>query len=412
MTAKRRLSDVLLESELITEEDVERGLAHQRTHGGYFGEALVTLGVVRREEIEWALASQLDLPFIFPDAESADIEATRLVPPEWALAHLAVPILHAGHAITVVVADPLDLDTLKALRARTGLEVEMALATPARIRDLIRAVYGAAEQPGPVEAEEGSVEELVAEALARGADRIGVSARGKRALGWYTVRGHRERRRLRDGWETELEELLDPSPVPALGDGTAARGTSEAVLRQAGAEVVVDVRVMASLSGTELLLSPRRPAAAVAPTASLPADLRADLRLLAAAGNARVGVAGEAERVSGTLPQLPGLVLGESARWAHVASQADLPGVYTLAVEDGPGFPAVLEAYAFDALTVDLPLDDGRLPAILAAAPLSFSRVPVDADAAALGRAGIRWILTVSGEGPDGPSWELRPTHR
>jgi type IV pilus assembly protein PilB len=66
MTERRQLGAILLESGRITDEDVRRVLEHQRVHGGFFGQALVALGMVSREEIDWALASQFDLPFIFP----------------------------------------------------------------------------------------------------------------------------------------------------------------------------------------------------------------------------------------------------------------------------------------------------------------------------------------------------------
>ena len=411
MQRKRRLSEVLLESERITAEDVARALSHQQTHGGRLGEALVELGVVRTEEIEWALATQLDLPFIFPDADSADPDATRLVPADWALAHLAVPILRAGRSLTVVAADPLDDEAVDNLRARTGLDVEMALATPARIRALIRAVYGVPEASMEAAGSETPLEGLVAEALALGADRIGVSARAARAMGWYTIGERRERRPLVDGWAAALDALVDPSP---LGDGPGAaraRATS-ATLRHAGVERAVDIVVTGGISGLEVLLRPRGSTAARVPPAELPVGIRADLRLLAAAGPVRVGVAGSGEAVDATLPRLPGLVLGDVARWAHVAPDGDLPGVFTIPAADDTDLPAVIEGYAFDALTADLPLEDPRLPGVLGAAPLSFARVPPDADAAALDRAGIAWLLTASGKGPDGPAWTLRPTDR
>lgn len=413
MTRQRKMGAVLLESERITEADVERALEHQRTYGGYFGEALVHLGIVGREEIDWALASQLDLPFIFPDAESADREATRLVSPAWALAHLAVPIVHTGGSITVVVADPLERDALEELRSRTGLEVEMALASASRIRELIRAVYGAPEQAADDDAPV-PLGEFITESLAHGADRIGVSARGTRGLGWYTAGEAGERRRLEDGWDEALKSLIDPAPLATAHDMEGPIAAFEATLAGPGADVAVDVRVMTSLSGTELLLRPRRHVAAPRAASELADGVRADLRLLAAEGDARIGVTGDADRVAGVLTRLPSLVLGDGVRAAHVTLDPDLPGVYTLrppGEEDDAAFVDVLDAYAFDALTVDLPPGDDRLAGVLAAAPLSFARVPDDADPAALGRAGIHWLLHVSGH-QDGLTWDLQSTTR
>ncbi|MEO5511909.1 MAG: hypothetical protein ABIV28_07260, partial [Longimicrobiales bacterium] len=149
MTAKRQLGAIFMDSGRINQNDVDRVLDYQRTHGGFFGQAIVALGILSREEIDWALASQFDLPFIFPNPDTVDREAALLVPGDWALTHLAVPIIRAGRSLTVVVADPLDSDTLEDLHARTGLDIEMALASASRIRELIRAIYGdGAVRPG------------------------------------------------------------------------------------------------------------------------------------------------------------------------------------------------------------------------------------------------------------------------
>src|SRR5207244_1796640 len=102
MSDKRQLGTILLESGRINQDDVDRVLEYQRTNGGFFGKALVALGIVTRDEIDWALASQFDLPYIFPNAESVDQEAASLVAADWALAHLAVPIVRAGDTLTVV----------------------------------------------------------------------------------------------------------------------------------------------------------------------------------------------------------------------------------------------------------------------------------------------------------------------
>ncbi|HSH44454.1 MAG TPA: hypothetical protein VK966_01225 [Longimicrobiales bacterium] len=406
MAQKRVLGTVLQESGRMTSEDVERALDYQRTHGGYFGEAVVRLGILKREEIDWALASQLDLPFIFPDADAADREVARLVTAEWALAHLAVPIVRTGDTVKVVVADPLDGETLDDLRARTGLDMEMALASASRIRELIRSVYGAAARPEDVPAV--TLDDLVTEALAAGADRIGVSVRGMRALGWYTVRDRKTRRTLEPGWADALESLVEPSPLAAARDAEGAVVSLEGRLRHGGAAVSVDLQVMTSLSGSELLIRPHREPVA-AETGGLPDTVVEELRLLAAGGSARVGVR---DAPGDVLPRLPSLVMGDNVRAAHVTRAADLPGVFTLRVEAGDDrFADALESYDFDVITTDLDVDDDRLPPILDAVPLSFLAVPTDTDPAALDGPGINWILSHAGE-QDGPGWELRPMHR
>ncbi|MGH7481171.1 MAG: hypothetical protein ACRELV_03380, partial [Longimicrobiales bacterium] len=246
------------------------------------------------------------------------------------------------------------------------------------------------------------------EALAHGADRIGVSVRGTNALGWYSVGDARVRQPLDDGWDGVLDTQLEPSPVAAAREAGGALTAFEATLHHGGADVAVDAQVMSSLSGTELLLRPRRALAAPASDVGLPESVRADLRLLAAGGHARIGVADGARNV---LPQLPALVLGEAARAAHVTLDADVPGVYTLRPDGDVDLADVIADYDFDALSVDLPLDDARLPCLLGAVPIAFARVADADDVATLEDAGINWILSAVAD-RDEPAWKLRPVKR
>ena len=107
MTERRTIGQILMGLGRITEDQVAEALEYQRDHGGYFGEALLACGVVSQEELEWGLASQFDLPYVFPEAESVDMEAASLVSPEWALAHLTLPIMRTEDSLTVVVESPI-----------------------------------------------------------------------------------------------------------------------------------------------------------------------------------------------------------------------------------------------------------------------------------------------------------------
>jgi hypothetical protein len=113
------------------------------------------------------------------------------------------------------------------------------------------------------------------------------------------------------------------------------------------------------------------------------------------------------------LPQMPGLVFGDTVRAAHLTTGEDVPGVYTLRVMSGSDdILAAIESYEFDALSIGLPLTDPRLPRILTAAPISFIAVTGSDDRAALAEAGINWLLNVTHDGDDALSWELRPVNR
>jgi type IV pilus assembly protein PilB len=255
MNERGTIGSILMNLGRITEDDVSRALAYQRDNGGYFGEALVACGLASEGEVEWGLASQFDVPYVFPDAESVDYEAIALVSPEWALAHLALPIMKTADSLTVVVDSPLKTKVIADLSSRTGLRIEVALAPASRIRELIREVYAraaAADDPGyraPLE-----LPDAWDEVLHAAAPRFGISARGGRATVWWDDAGTVRRRRLSGDWEGALEHSLDPGPTSALGE--ASRATWDARLTRAGTITPVDVRYLSDESGVEYLFHP------------------------------------------------------------------------------------------------------------------------------------------------------------
>ena len=60
----RSLTSILLEANVVKPEQVDAGLVRQRSTGLRIGETLVEMGVATEEDIGWALARQLNLPFV------------------------------------------------------------------------------------------------------------------------------------------------------------------------------------------------------------------------------------------------------------------------------------------------------------------------------------------------------------
>jgi type IV pilus assembly protein PilB len=273
MNEKRQLGAILLESGRITDADVQRVLEYQRAHGGFFGQGLVALGIVTREEIDWALASQFDIPFIFPNADAVDREAARVVPADWALAHMAVPIVKSGGSLTFVVADPLHRETIQELRARTGCEIEMALASATRIRELIHAVYDATQSERVEGAAAMSLGDFLAQAVDRGAERFGISVRGNSAVAWWRSRGETHRAPLQDGWNSALGESLEPSVDDRIAGLTEGQVDWNPALRRAGSSVQLTARAMVGVGGYELMFRPSDEPPAAAAVTALPQTL-------------------------------------------------------------------------------------------------------------------------------------------
>lgn len=420
MTQRRSIGEILVETGRITEADVERALQYQRENGCFFGEALVALGFVTREELDWGLANQFQLPYIFPDPESIDPDAAHMVSPEWALAHLVLPIMKSQDTLTVVVDSPLRKDAIAELEARTDLTVELALASPNSIRELIRHVFArqaaAADEAIPAPA---SLKAVLVSSRDAASERFGISVRGREAWGWYEDRGEVRRRPLEPGWERELEDALAPPPSEKMGGG-ARSAEWEAVLNREGVATRVQARVLVSEGGSEYLFRPVRQRSSVQDRFEPPNQaVLSEIRLLARSGAARFVLRTDPPELGHEiLPYLPALTLDPSWRSVHVTDRRDpaAPEVFTVSVPQGAERRAALQelrAFRFDVVTADLsgPPDEWA-PEVLDTARVAFLIAEGEDQVRALEAEGARWMLRVERTPDQHVRWSLQPLHR
>ena len=416
---EKNIGRILFDAGRITEADIGRALAHQRQEGGLFGEALVALGLVRPSEVEWGLASQYNLPYVFPDASAVDPSLARIVTVDWALAHTALPIARSGERITLVVDSPLKTGAARELEARAGMPVDLALGPPERIRQVIRQVFGEEGQGlgSLISSRALSLDELGSLARMAQSPRWGISVREGQGIGWYQEELEVRRYRLKPDWEAVLERMISPSPgerLPARGEGAWL-----AQIRQGGQSGVVEVRGISTSLGFELLLTPREAPTREAEEIQEPArSTIAELRLLLAAGPLVLQIRSRPERMARELlPRLPGLLLAEGHRSLHLSrrelSSTPLAGVLTLPLEGPEGATArrlrELEEFRFDAVSVEVAPDHPiAWPAARTLAPAVFVWAARPTRTASGGYTsplkGVEWTLDWK-EADGGGSW-------
>ncbi len=419
MSERRTIGEILTSVGRISESEVARALEYQRDHGGYFGEALLACGIVTQEELEWGLASQFDLPYVFPDADTIDMEAASLVSPEWALAHLTLPITKANGTLTVVVESPARTAAIEELHARTELNIELALASAGNIRELIRQVYArgtAAEEgvrPMPLRLTEALG--LVTES---GSTRFGLSTRGKRSWVWWDDSGTIHRRPLEGLWESELERLLDPPPADRIGSSTQARW--EGLLNRDGVITPVEVRYLGDESGSEYLFRPLQERPLLQERFPPPSQgILSEIRMLARSGSARFVVTAEPEELAHeVLPHLPVLLLDPAWRSIYINAQ-DRPvadDAFSFRMPADPETWATeletLRAFHFDVVTVDLTGNQADwADSALDVASVAFVLWPMADDRRPAYDAGIRWELHIAEAEGNRLEWSLEPLH-
>jgi general secretion pathway protein E len=158
-----RLGEMLIERRLIAPEDLEKALEIQKERNEKIGKILVDLGFVALRDVLAALSEQLDVPLVTLDAPPAVTPETEQLSPRFLRQFHCLPFAVRDSTLTLAMADPLDFETISAVRSVTGLRVEPALAAEQEILDAIDKYYGearAAETVSLEEAEGQAAEDL------------------------------------------------------------------------------------------------------------------------------------------------------------------------------------------------------------------------------------------------------------
>jgi type IV pilus assembly protein PilB len=131
---RKRLGEILRDEGLISEEQLQAALEKQKTEKGLrIGEVLVAMAAVTAEDVAQAIWQQRQIPYVDLDNYALDPKVIELVPEKIARAYLALPIFKIGNALTVAMADPLNVIAVDDLRSKTGCEIETVISTEEKI---------------------------------------------------------------------------------------------------------------------------------------------------------------------------------------------------------------------------------------------------------------------------------------
>jgi general secretion pathway protein E len=137
-----RLGEILIQRKLITEEDLERALELQKERGDKIGKTLVDMGFIAMRDVLAALSEQLEVPLVSIDAPPLVSAETETLSPRFLRQFRCLPLSREDHTITLAMADPLDVETIAAVRHCTGLKISVVLAPEQEIVDAIDKYYG------------------------------------------------------------------------------------------------------------------------------------------------------------------------------------------------------------------------------------------------------------------------------
>jgi len=125
----KRLGDMLVEANLLSEEQLKEALVEQKKTNKKLGAILIDSGFIDEHRMVEVLEAQLGIPHVDLTKYHIDAEIPVLISERLASRHHAIPIAINKEKLVVAMSDPLDIFALDDVKLATGYEIEPVIAT-------------------------------------------------------------------------------------------------------------------------------------------------------------------------------------------------------------------------------------------------------------------------------------------
>jgi type IV pilus assembly protein PilB len=132
---------LLVRENLISLAQLQKAQEEQRKTGARLGYSLTKLGIIDEEDLTTFLSKQYGVPSINLAEFEVSPDVIQLVPPELAKRHQLIPVNRAGATLIVAMSDPSNIYAIDDLKFRTGLNIEVVVASEVAIDEGIQRYY-------------------------------------------------------------------------------------------------------------------------------------------------------------------------------------------------------------------------------------------------------------------------------
>ena len=139
--AYMRLGDLLISAGVITEEELEKGLALQKESKERLGTVLIKNNIITENQLIEALQMQLGIEFVDLTKISIPTEMAQALPKNIATQYQIVPVRIVKDELFLAMADPMNFYAIEEAKRATRRRIHPVVATAAGIEHSIQVLY-------------------------------------------------------------------------------------------------------------------------------------------------------------------------------------------------------------------------------------------------------------------------------
>ena len=135
--SRRRIGEILQEWGVVTAKQIQDAIERQGRSGRRVGEALVAMGACAEADVTKALASQFDMEYQELDIGTINPQVMEMIPEAMMREYRILPLAYEDGRLKVAITDPLDLESVDALRFRLNMDIDCVLASRQQVEQII-----------------------------------------------------------------------------------------------------------------------------------------------------------------------------------------------------------------------------------------------------------------------------------
>lgn len=137
----RNIGDLLIDLGVINAKDLKDGLKLQKKSGLRLGEALIKLGRLTRDQIEWVLSKQLDIPFVIVEDINLDPALVDKFPSDLLLKNRILPLYETEDEIAIATDDPVNMTVIDLRDCSSGKKIRLSSGNGEKIEEILRQYF-------------------------------------------------------------------------------------------------------------------------------------------------------------------------------------------------------------------------------------------------------------------------------
>ena len=150
MVAKKKLGEILVEFNYITEEQLEKAIKDQKDSEKRLGKLLVDNGYISEEDLNQVLEFQLGIPYVDLTKFHLNPGLAEYIPEKIARKHQAVPLEVNRGKLKVAMTDPSDLVAVDDIERAANEKVEPVIANKKDVKRALGIIYSTNEDTAEV----------------------------------------------------------------------------------------------------------------------------------------------------------------------------------------------------------------------------------------------------------------------